>query len=93
MARFQKGLSGNPRGRPRGTSKTEKLRHAIEAHVPEIIAAMVEKAREGDTAAAKLLIDRVVPTLRPTDQPAPVALAQGGLGAVRPSDPGCTRFG
>jgi hypothetical protein len=67
--RFPKGVSGNPAGRPRGARSQAKLREAIARDVPEIIAAMVASAKDGDTAAAKVLLDRVLPSLRPTDQP------------------------
>jgi hypothetical protein len=47
------------------------------SQAPEILAALVEQARGGDVAAAKVLLDRCLPPLRPTDQP--VSLAMGDL--------------
>lgn len=70
MARFKPGESGNPAGRPKGIiGKGVKLRQGIEQHVPEILNALIERAKTGDPAACKLLLDRALPPLRPTDQP------------------------
>ena len=70
MARYQPGESGNPKGKPIGAvSKATKLRAIIEQHIPDILLALAESAKQGDTAAAKLLMDRVMPALRPQDQP------------------------
>jgi hypothetical protein len=67
--KWQKGSSGNPRGRPLGTNEIGKLRAALARHVPEIISAMVEAAKGGDTAAAKLILERAVPALRAEELP------------------------
>jgi hypothetical protein len=69
---FKPGQSGNPNGRPPGTSGAAKLRAAIADDLEAIIEAMVERAKAGDTGAAKLLLDRAIPALKP--QAASVAI-------------------
>jgi len=41
------------------------LREKISKEVPEILAALGERAKQGDAQAAKLLLKRVLPPLRP----------------------------
>lgn len=82
MARFKPGESGNPRGREPGSkNKATALRERIAEHIPEILDSLVDQARQGDTAAAKLLLDRALPALRPTDQPVTLPLAGADLAA------------
>ena len=69
MAKFVKGQSGNPSGRPPGTGVVAKLREAIQEEIPEIIDSLVAAAKSGDVSAAKILIDKVIPTLRPVNSP------------------------
>ena len=64
---FTIGISGNPRGRPRGSSnKIQSLsQELIDDHAPEIIAKALELALEDDDIRAlKLLLDRLVPPKR-----------------------------
>lgn len=78
MAKFAPGQSGNPAGRAKGAvSKLTRALKDIEADVPGILAAMVEAAKGGDTRAAKLLLDRVLPVRRPVDAPVTFPLAVG----------------
>jgi hypothetical protein len=56
---FQKGNSGRPRGaRNRTTVLLEKI---MADDAEEILEAVTKKAKEGDLAAAKLILDRVCP--------------------------------
>lgn len=75
--RWKPGESGNPKGRPAGTSIAGKLRDSISAHVPEIIAQLVSRAKQGDTQAARLLLERVIPPMKPTEEPVELALPEG----------------
>jgi hypothetical protein len=77
--RWKPGESGNAAGRPPGSGAVAKLRAGIEAHVPEIIDKLVQQAKEGDAGAARLLLERVVPALKPTEQPAPIDMPDGSL--------------
>ena len=60
--------SPNPSGRPRDT-RTQALRQAILEEVPELIQTLLAQAKAGDTTASKLLLDKVLPSLKPTSEP------------------------
>lgn len=79
--RWAKGRSGNPAGRKPGTGEVAQLRSAIAAHVPEIVAKLVAEAKRGDVAAARLLLERVVPPLKPIEEAAPIVLLGESLSA------------
>ncbi len=64
---FQKGVSGNPKGRPAGQTH-KALRAQIAAAAPDIIAKLIESAKGGDSTAARLLLDRLMPVYRAVDQ-------------------------
>ena len=81
--KWVKGMpSPNKAGRPRGiVDKRSKLAQRMLADADGIVSALIEKALEGDTGAASLILGRVLPTLRsqsekvcfPFDATAPVA--------------------
>lgn len=55
------------------------MRTAIGEHVQPIIERLVAAALQGDTGAARLLLERVCPPLKATEEPAPLALPDGTL--------------
>ena len=75
--KWKQGESGNPSGRPPGVGEVTKLRESIAAHLPEIITQLVTKAKEGDAQAARLLLERVLPALKPIEQAVALSLPQG----------------
>jgi len=77
--RWQPGQSGNPLGRKPGTCSVQQLRVQIEFLIPEIIQKLATKAREGDIGAARLLLERVVPALKPVEAPQMLKIAEGDL--------------
>ncbi len=64
--RFQKGHSGNPRGRPPGAR--HKITMAMEALLDEagqaIMRTAIAKATEGDSTALRLCLERLAPVRR-----------------------------
>ena len=73
--KYQKGQSGNPRGRPRKTTTLAAFRSSVANAVPEIIKTLIELAKAGDVAAAKLLLDRAMPALKPQTVPVNIPIA------------------
>lgn len=75
---FVKGQSGNPAGRPKNSGVIAELRGSINKHVPEIIERLVAAAKAGDVFAAKLLLERVVPPVKSTEEPVSFKLMENG---------------
>jgi len=76
MSKFKKGTSGNPKGRTPAHITVSKLRDTLSDDIPAILTKLVELAKEGDTTAIKMILDRVYPALKP--QALPINLPTNG---------------
>ena len=67
---FEPGQSGNPDGRPKGIrDKRTAMRELLVPHAPELIAKVVEMAKDGDAAALRICLDRLIPPAKAKDDP------------------------
>ncbi len=66
MAKFQKGRSGNPKGKRPGTrdKRTILLERMLADDGKDVVKAIIEAAKGGDMAAARMILDRLVPVRR-----------------------------
>jgi hypothetical protein len=55
------------------------MRNALMGDVPEILAALVRQAKAGDPQAARLILERVLPPVKATEQPVKLQLPDGNL--------------
>ena len=77
--RWQPGESGNLKGKPPGIGEVAKLRAVIAQRVPELLAAMMARALDGDVGAARLLLERAVAPLKAAEQAQALSLPDGTL--------------
>lgn len=76
--RFAPGQSGNPKGR--ASSESRGLRAKLATDGEAVLSVVLEAAKGGDLAACKLVLDRLLPALKPTAAPVRVDLPdQAGL--------------
>ena len=63
---FKPGQSGNPAGKPKGARNhaTRALLQLMEGEAEEITRAMVDAAKGGDMAAARFILDKLVPAAK-----------------------------
>ena len=66
---FIKGVSGNPAGRPKGIKdKRHFYAESIDAMIPQVLESVYQKALAGDMTAARMLLDRTLPSKRPEQE-------------------------
>jgi uncharacterized protein DUF5681 len=61
--KFKPGQSGNPSGRPKGSrhKTTLAIEELLDGEAEEITRKAIEKAKDGDTAALRICLDRLSP--------------------------------
>lgn len=77
--RWKAGQSGTPKGRKPGAGEVAKMRAAMSAHVPAVVAVLVAKALDGDIGAARLLLERTIAPLKAAEEATPLTLPDGTL--------------
>ena len=76
--KFAKGNKASP-GRTPGRSKVAELRDKLAQDVDAVISIVRDQALAGDPQAIRMLLDRVLPCLRPVELPTPLDLPKGDL--------------
>jgi hypothetical protein len=75
MARYEKGQSGNPKGRPKGSRNrlSRRLQDTLDADLDQLVGVLRTKALAGDIRALKLIVERILPI--PKDEPIQISEA------------------
>ena len=76
--KFAKGNKASP-GRTPGRSKVTELRDKLAQDIDAVIGIVRKQALAGDQQAIRILLDKVLPSLRPIELPTPLDLPDGNL--------------
>ena len=75
--RFVRGNKAS-RGRPPGRSQATLLRERLAADLDQILDTLKAQALAGDAQSIRIILDRVLPALRPVELPVELAMPVGG---------------
>ena len=75
--RFARGNRASP-GRPPGRGVVAEMRDKLATDLDKIIDTLKAHALAGDAQAIRIILDRVLPALRPVEMPTTLALPEGG---------------
>ncbi len=78
QGRWKPGESGNPKGKKPGSGELQRLRGSIASDVPGILTSLITAAKSGDVQAARLILERVLPAVKPVEQAQALELPQDG---------------
>lgn len=78
VGKWKPGVSGNPKGKTPGSGELQKLRATLAADVPGILAGLVTAAKAGDTQAARLILERILPPVKAIEQAVELQLPNDG---------------
>ena len=67
--RMLPGHTSNPKGRNKINDRVRQLRDLLESEVDALIKKVIQAALNGDMTAAKLILDKCLPNLRPVTMP------------------------
>ena len=74
--KFRPGQSGNKAGRPKSKTTAQDLRDRLAKDADRIITSVIAAAVAGDTQAAKLVLERIIPAIKPSEQTVSLDLPQ-----------------
>ena len=78
--KFKPGVSGNPAGRPKGKqNRRTALRELLDSHADSLVNKVVQLALDGDVAALRLCIERIIPPVKATDDTVTLSNKKGSL--------------
>lgn len=73
-SRFKPGHSGNPKGRPKTKITATDLRQRLAKDADQIIESVVQAALTGDIQAARLVLERIIPAIKPIELPVQILI-------------------